>query len=62
MWEGGGAGGQGVFMEPRTAGPAACVAQKCFKLTTGGTLCGLNTSKGEPVSYKNQIFKLHGEQ
>lgn len=35
MWEGRGVGGQGVFMEPRLEGPATCVAQKHFKLTTG---------------------------
>lgn len=35
MWEGGGVGGQGVFMKPRVEVPAACVAQKHFKLTTG---------------------------
>jgi len=35
MWEGGGVGGQGVFMELCVEGPAASVTQKRFKFTAG---------------------------
>lgn len=57
IWEGGGVGGQGVFMEPHAEGPAACVAQKPFKFTTGECSVDWRLQRESLPATKKQIFK-----